>query len=249
MRERIINLRELGGYIGRNGLTVKKGVLFRSGNLDFPTEVLDVVLSPLDISVVFDLRSNNEIEANPYTLPDNILYKHRPILASLEENAKALNVEFASTEDRFRFIGDFMINIYREMGNNSKVFGDIIKEMILCGVRPVLFHCSAGKDRTGVLAAMILLALGVSTKDVIENYMLSNMYRKEEIELELQRMTAGIDNPEVVNKIKNMLLVKEEYIDATLKFVNFFSTFEDYAQSKLGLALEDLELLRQLYLE
>lgn len=259
---RIANLRDLGGYIGRDGLTVKKNLIYRSGNLNFTTEVLAEELSPLSISMVFDLRSSAEVGINPYALPENISYRHRPILPSLEDDIKASTLAFPGNEDMINnsrsrsFLlqklfssGDFMSNIYGKMGESPETFGDIIKEIIENGGSPVLFHCSAGKDRTGILAAMILLALGVSLKDTKENYLLSNEYRKEEIEKEMHKISAGIDDPEFVSKIRDMLMVKEEYIEATLKIVNSYPTFEDYAQNKLGLTSGDLEALRQLYLE
>lgn len=245
----IVNLRELGGHKGKDGATVKKNLLYRSGNLNFSTEVLNDNLSPLNISVVFDLRSNNEVNTQPYTLPKGINYRHRPIVASMENNAKALNLQFVDNKDELLFQDDFLPKIYKEMGNNPKAFGDIMKEIIEVRGKPVLFHCSAGKDRTGVLAAMLHLALGVSIEDVKENYLLSNDYRRDEAEKDLQKIALGIDNPELLKKIKDMLLVKEEYIDITLDIINSYPTFDEYAESKLGLSPGDLEALRQIYLE
>ena len=79
----ILNLRELGGYRGRDGLRVKEGLLYRSGNLNLPDDRVAGELNRLDISLVFDLRSQDELDNDPYVLPGSVLYRHRPVLKSL----------------------------------------------------------------------------------------------------------------------------------------------------------------------
>ncbi|NLB28195.1 MAG: tyrosine-protein phosphatase [Clostridiaceae bacterium] len=258
---KISNLRELGGYRTKDGLRVKSNLLYRSGDLNFPTDLLAQSLEPLNISLVFDLRSSDEATSNAYSLPESIQYRHRPVLASFEKNSQYTNFELPDLEamrkggrqpfsqDEIRFLGGFMTKVYQEMGERAEVFGDIMKEMAENGGTPVLFHCSAGKDRTGVLATLILLALGVSMEDAMEHYLLSNTYRKEEINEEMQKIASLIDDPVLLNQIGDMLLVKEEYLDTTLKAVRAYPVFEDYAGSRLGLEREDLETLRVLYLE
>ena len=258
---KIGNLRELGGYQTKDGLRVKSNLLYRSGDLNFPTDLLAQSLEPLNISLVFDLRSGDEAKNNAYTLPDSIQYRHRPVLEYSGNNSQVTSFELPDLEaaiksgrqqfsqDEIRFLGGFMTRMYQEMSERAEVFGDIMKEMAENGGTPVLFHCSAGKDRTGVLATLILLALGVSMEDAMEHYLLSNIYRKEEIDEEMKKIAALIDDPVLLNQIGDMLLVKEEYLDTTLKAVRAYPVFEDYAVSGLGLEREDLETLRALYLE
>ncbi len=260
-KSKISNLRELGGYRTKDGLRVKSNLLYRSGDLNFPTGLLAQSLEPLNISLVFDLRSSDEATNNAYTLPESIQYRHRPVLASFEKNGQFTSVELPDLEEmrkggrqlfsqeEIRFLGGFMTKVYQEMGERAEVFGDIMKEMAENGGSPVLFHCTAGKDRTGVLATLILLALGVSMEDAMEHYLLSNIYRKEEIDEEMQKIASLIDDPVLLNQIGDMLLVKEEYLETTLKAVSAHPVFEDYAVSRLGLDQEDLETLRALYLE
>ena len=124
-----------------------------------------------------------------------------------------------------------------------------MKEIVENGRNPVLFHCSAGKDRTGVLASLILLALGVSMEDAMEDYLLSNAYRKEEIDKEMGKIAALIDDPMILDQIRGMLLVKAEYMEAALQPVKTYPGFGDYARDRLGLSPEDMQRLRALYLE
>lgn len=262
VKNEIANFRDLGGYTGQDGLTVRKNLIYRSGNLDFSTKFLQNTLDPLGISIVFDLRSSDELEEKPYTLPDHIQYRHRPVLVSLEEELAELDLEFPGyknllssadgqelSPEIFQFLAGFMERVYTDMGENPLVFGKIIKEMIENGGKAVLFHCSAGKDRTGILASMILLSLGVSIDDVKKDYLLSNECRREAIKQDLKEITAVISNPRIASILEGMLLVKEEYIDSTLAAVNSYPSFEDYAQEMLKLDAADLAALRTIYLE
>ena len=81
---------------------------------------------------------------------------------------------------------------------------------------PLVFHCTAGKDRTGVAGALLLLALGVSEKKVVEDYTLSNVYRKESNELQFAKIRSFIKDENVLEAIKWMFEVKEDYIMVTL---------------------------------
>ncbi|HPX92588.1 MAG TPA: tyrosine-protein phosphatase [Bacillota bacterium] len=257
----IVNLRDLGGYVGHDGRRVKGDLLYRSGNLDQPEDVLADILESLGISLVFDLRSSEEVENQPYTLPADVQYRHRPVLDSFENGTMAASFELGDMVDlalrggrslspgELDFLRGFMQQVYREMGENARVFGDIMKEMIGNGENPVLFHCSAGKDRTGVLATMILLALGVSMEDAMENYLMSNQHREEEIDREMRAVASFIREPEILEHIKGLMLVKEEYLDAAMGPARTYPSFDAFAESRLGLGPDDLETLRELYLE
>lgn len=260
----IVNLRELGGYGGLDGKKVKEGMLFRSGHLSFPDEDLSGYLEPLALSLVFDLRSADETRQEPYTLPDGIEYRHRPVVISMEGEMRALNMAFPfpnQKEDDEDFtplsvppdvvsnFGGLLTRLYSDMGENPAIFGGIIREMLENGEKPVLFHCSAGKDRTGVLAALILLALGVPEEEVRGDYLLSNRYREEAMARELQHLTRGITDPHLLTMIRDMLVVKDEYLEAAFRHVRAYPRFEDYARERLNLDSHDLSALRQRYLE
>lgn len=259
---RIVNLRDLGGYRGRGGLRVKRGLLFRSGDLDLPTGVLDEELAPLGVSLVFDLRSKEEARARPYALPGGIRYRHRPVFSSLAECTGGRHLGFWEREKLFRVLsglslsheelrplGRLMLGVYEAMGEDPAVFGGIMKEIVEHAGEPLLFHCMAGKDRTGVLATMILLALGVSQEDAKEHYLLSNDCRREVVEREMKLVAAIVKDPAVVGVIGEMMTAREEYIELVLDRVSSYPAFEDYARARMGLASADLEALGRIYLE
>ena len=202
----IVNFRQLGGLKSSTGQRVRDDLIFRSGSLDFSTSELDEFLSPFGINQVYDLRSGGEIAASPYKLPEHIEYKHRPILPGLDRQMERFGLIYPGSQDmadlgssqgfsqeKLKYMTDFMIDIYRQMGERPEIFGSIIKE-IIASEGATLYHCSAGKDRTGVLSAMLLLSLGVSQDQVMDNYLLSNEYRKEEVNRELEKLSRLISD-------------------------------------------------------
>lgn len=251
MNNKILNFRDLGGIVNKNGKKVKSNVLFRSGNLNIGDEELANVLSSYEIKVIYDLRSKNEVESAPYRAPKNVTYKHYPVLSSLESHLKDVNLDLSNAKQAFALndIGDFMANINKEMALNPIMFGEIIKDIISLKGEPVLFHCSAGKDRTGFLTALILLSLDVSYEVILDNYLLSNIYLKDSMNEQLAKISAYNLPEEKVAQIKDMLSVKKENLKHFYEVIKSYPSFADYAVKKLLLSLADLEMLKQLFLE
>ena len=155
------NLRDLGGYKTQNGKHVKKGYFFRSSRLmDFDQAELEI-LNSLHIKKIYDLRSKEEVKDAP-----------DPELQGAEYIHSSAAVRADGTEVNFSPAALIAENVYSKESNDEfthKVYGNLpfcyaykkIFEDIIAGNVPILFHCSAGKDRTGIAAILILLALGV----------------------------------------------------------------------------------------
>ncbi len=251
MNNKISNLRCLGGYTNKEGKKVKDNLLFRSGSLNINSKALEEALNSLKIKTIYDLRSSREVEKAPYVLPSNIKYKHYPVLNSLEGIFKNLNLDLSSSKEAAILISEnhYMVRIYKEMALYPIMFGEIIKDIIKLNGEPILFHCAAGKDRTGVLATLLLLSLDVSQKDVMENYLLSLEYVKDYVESELDKLRKNNVSEKELNRIKDAMIVKEEYLNSFLSIVNEYPSFKDYAEEKLNLNYDDLEKLKTLFLE
>lgn len=251
MKEKISNLRCLGGYVNKDGKKVKNNLLYRSGNLNIGNEKLKDVLNSLKIKTVYDLRSNAEIQKEPYTIPNDVTYKHYPVLGSLDGFLKDLNFDLSSSKQAFNLLNNnsFMEDINKEMALNPTMFGEIIKDIIKLNGKPILFHCSAGKDRTGILSALLLLCLDVSYEEIMKDYLLSNDYLKDNIELKFDKFKNMNLREEDINKVKDMLIVKEEYLNGFLNIVKEYDSFEIYAKEKLNLNNNDLKSLKELFLE
>jgi protein-tyrosine phosphatase len=195
--ESVPNFRDLGGYRTHDGRTVAWRRLFRSAALHKMSD-REIARLKQDISprVVIDLRSPRDPEKNPeIVLLRQIGAKCYPIPFSTWPWPAASNDE-ATPDPTASHLGEIYLYRIRE-----KPFGERLVdalEIIADGDNhPLVFHCSAGKDRTGVLAAIILTAVGVVDEDVVADYTLSAPLMKDI----RQRMTS---DPETADGVKDL---------------------------------------------
>lgn len=159
------NFRDLGGYPGAGGVRVQPGAVYRSDALHRLTPADVDILSGLGVDRVIDLRSPDEITTVGRGLLGGagVEYLTNPVIPTLD--GEALGAPPVDDMAR-RYMW------YLEVGADSLVGAfDAVAER---ADGAVVFHCSAGKDRTGVLAAMILSVLGVSAEDIVADYVLTN---------------------------------------------------------------------------
>jgi protein-tyrosine phosphatase len=247
------NFRDLGGYKTVDGKTVKWGLIYRAGQLNKLTDADITRLKELKIRTVVDFRGTAEAESRGKDrLPEGIRSIPLPIdSGSLpkEEPAPA-----GSPSGRT----DFMLQATRSiMINRTDVYAAFIRELSEAQNRPLLFHCTAGKDRTGIGAAIVLSLLGVPWETVREDYLLSNYYRREENEREIKNMREDIAKrqgipPEKVDmtSYEAMFFVKPEYLDAAHdEVIRRYGSMDSYLRKGIGLSGEMIDRLRNELLE
>ncbi|MEM9315329.1 MAG: tyrosine-protein phosphatase [Pseudomonadota bacterium] len=174
------NFRDFGGYNGFSG-TVKRGLLFRSDRLSRLTSEDFDILRPLDLRLVVDLRRTSERNQEPTRWlgdgePEHL---HAPVfddhntpnaLLRMAENPQTRTAEVAA---------ETMREVYRHLVSapaSLTQFGGVLQRLAFEQATPVVVHCSGGKDRTGVLAALLLSALGVAWEDIVDDYLLTQQY-------------------------------------------------------------------------
>jgi hypothetical protein len=159
----VFNFRDLGGYATADGSTVKWRTLFRADGVH-RLNVED--LAPLGVRTVLDLRTPTEIERGRFT-HDSIGYHHLPILEETWD-PESLGDDL----DPVPFLADRYVDMLATgrdaIARALHILGD--SESL-----PLVFHCAAGKDRTGVVAAIVLSVLGVSDDDIAADYSLSRL--------------------------------------------------------------------------
>ena len=166
--EGCFNFRDIGGYLNQDGKRVKKGLYFRTGRQDR--------MSDQDLSKLSDLKISTQIDLRK---PDEVLDQGRGPLQAMGANYVNIAVIPEGGSDQLsRLVGDTGISGkrylgYLEFGPDSWL--SLFKILANKGSLPVVLHCTAGKDRTGVSTAFLLSILGVS-RDVIEaDYLLTNL--------------------------------------------------------------------------
>lgn len=171
-----LNLRDLGGWRADGG-TIAAGRLFRSDRLSELTDGDHARFDALGVRTVIDLRHGHEIDESPSRLwPGVVHHRNIPMTGDSVQPRTFLEMAFSGEMDGISdsTVGETYISM---LTRHASDFGEAIN--LAVAEAPSLFHCTAGKDRTGLFAMLVLRSLGVDEEDVLRDFTLSNEYRAE----------------------------------------------------------------------
>lgn len=178
MTQEITNWRSLGGYVGAGGKKVKDGMLFRTGQLfDLTAEQKADLQYKYQIKRIFDFRGDKERSQYPDYLWDGVDYVVLDVLKAAKINQASVD-EIVSGNSKAE---EDMLITYEELALTDSArhgYHDFLLKLITDPV-PMAFHCYAGKDRTGVGAALILKSLDVSDDQIFDDYLKTIEARKD----------------------------------------------------------------------
>ena len=249
----IYNFRDLGGYPTEDGSRVKWGVLYRSGTLHGASDADLEYLQQLGLHALVDFRSSAEKEAEPDHLPEQHDFSvvEIPTLDGGENSvareimARVENGDFSDFDPQ-----EFMLEANRHFASNfTPQYREFLQVVTAAEGRPVLWHCSAGKDRAGFAAAILLRILGVPQDVVVRDYALSKQYSlaARRNQLLLLRLFKG---KEAADKLTVIMGVEPEWLEAGFAEIDIqYGSFENYVREGLGLSNEDVAGLRSALLE
>ena len=238
--EGCFNFRDIGGYLNQDGKRVKKGLYFRAGRQDRMSDEDLSQLSDLKISTQIDLRR-----------PDEVLEQGKGPLESMGANYINIAVIPEGGSDQLsRLVGDTAISGrrylgYLEFGPTSwlRLFGILADEDNL----PVVLHCTAGKDRTGVSTAFLLSVLGVSREVIEADYLLTNL----DTERQADFIESTVGYPDGYDR-KKMIAVAGVPEDAMKDFLDGveskWGSMIEYLE-KIGVTQEQMDMVRNNFLE
>ncbi len=242
------NFRDLGGYRAVDGRTVKWGVLFRSGAMNGLTDADFAYLRKLGIATVCDFRDNRErsqapvhwpVEGMPHVFAKDYSMNIGAMIQTLTAPGLTGEKTAAMMADLYRGLPYDFADQYRTM------FAQLLAHRV-----PLAFNCSAGKDRTGVAAALVLTALGVPRETVFEDFLLSNQYYDPTKGAQGNSAEAKfwLSLPDDVRKA--LMGVDRRYLEAAFDAIDKRSGgIDGYFKDELGLTPADFVTLRNLYLE
>lgn len=232
-----LNMRDLGGWPGDGGRRVARGLVFRSDSLQTlePAAVAHL-LAALGIGLVIDLRSSTEAELmGSAVLPSGVERTRVPLLDGVVRSA---DPSMMDTLD--------LAAVYRGIAAEQ---GDSLATAVRAVARadvPVMVHCTAGKDRTGVLAAVLLGLLGVGRDDILTDYLASGA-APERLAEHWRPLIDAFLGPDVDIPAR-LVAVDVGALAAALDEVDRLGGFERYVIAH-GLAADDLDRLRARLLE
>lgn len=230
------NFRDLGGIATQDNKTIKFNKLFRSDDLSALTEEDLKVLSDLPLVSIVDFRSDTERNTTPDIIPSctNNVYEFSMEPGNFSNISKE---ELNNPEENASFM---MKGMYEALVSDSKCveyykqfFRLLQDEKNL----PLVFHCAAGKDRTGIGAALILYSLGVEESVIMENYLLSNQ--------NLEQKYSPIIK--MYPEFRTFLQVRTEYLyTAFNRIIADHGSIENFLTKVLDV---DFEKMKAIYLE
>ncbi|WP_062051303.1 tyrosine-protein phosphatase [Bacillus sp. JCM 19034] len=245
--EGTFNFRDLGGYETTDGKRVKWGKLFRSGKLDELSQKDQLKLNQLGVSSICDLRDKDELMHFPTPEMPFIKWHHVPVIGSEGEYRQVLDL----TEELIKYSkpGELLKDLNEKFIAHTNAFRQVFDVLLEENNGAVLFHCMAGKDRTGVMAALILSVLGVPREVILEDYLLTNR--------SLDRLKIGLSSNrnkyiESINSdvLEAMIEARTEYIQAFFaKIEENYESVIDYVMNAVGLTECEIEKLQAKFLD
>ena len=257
----IENARQLGGYIGSDGRKVRDGLLIRTAGLNkISDEAAKELSDRFHVKHVVDFRMEYERQLVPdKEIPgaENVWISVFEMDTNATENIEMMNkireaggelqktVEYAKTGRLSALYTDILLG---EMGQRG--YAQFFDILLNNKDGAVLWHCTHGKDRTGVAAALVLYALGVDEDIIMQDFLVSNEVYKDNIaRLETELEKRGCDDI-VIKEAQAMAGVKGEYLTAAFEAVKAeYGSVQDYIKNQLGVSDEKIEKLRAMYLE
>jgi protein-tyrosine phosphatase len=246
------NFRDIGGYETVDGRFVKWGLIYRTGILTYLTPADFAYLSQLDVRVVCDFRSHQEKEQDPEQWIPNSSASliALPIGADNRKSSSASLQQFAQGHPSTEQLRQRMLKAYSTFALQfspefAKVFAELRQEHL-----PLVYHCTGGKDRTGVFTALLLRVLGVPQQTILDDYLLTNKFlilpddktpasQKQRAQMESMMKTF---TPE---QRQTLIDAAPEYLDAAFAAIEQrYGSFDDYRREALQLSDSDVSALR-----
>jgi protein-tyrosine phosphatase len=234
----IYNFRDMGGYQTKSGRSLAWGLVFRSGDLKYATpEDIDRLKEVIKLTSVLDLRNEEELsrsEGKPFLGFGGHYFNVPLITGDPRDGVEKMPFNaFANLGEVYAF--------FIGRGSYGQRVVDALEIIADRRNHPLVFHCSAGKDRTGVLASILLCALGVSDQDIIQDYTMSGPFIKSHI-------ARICKDPETERLILSMpLYMHESAADSMILFLELIR--RDYGSIWDYLKLHGADIRLQVNLE
>lgn len=229
------NFRDLGGIKNKEGKSIKWGKVFRSDDLYNLTDADLKYLSSIPLITIVDFRSADEIKAAPDRLPSSVKVDYQCSISPgnlMQEKDEMKNFSAAKINEAMENLNKLLVTDSVAIDEYMKFFSLLQNESNL----PLMFHCTAGKDRTGMGAALLMFALDVDKDIIVNEYMASNKFLGDKYALYVAR------NP----NLKSIFEVKKNFLEAGLKLIE--EKYGDINNFLIDVLHVDLEKLKSIYL-
>lgn len=242
------NFRELGGIKNIDGRAVKGGKLFRGSALCVEGEDKKTVVG-LKPDCIIDFRCAEEVRGNKDFVPDGCSYIFAPVFA--QKNNPYIAVTLSAKLRTIFLCGKRLQKLYDDKLNSYRnfPFAAAYKRLFerMDEGDTIIFHCTAGKDRTGFAAALALFALGCDKETVMADYLLSNEVSPAADRSALKYLGLSKAHVEAIAYCES---VHRELLEAALSEITAkYADIDKYLEAEYGVTAERRENYKKLYLE
>ena len=253
--DKLSNTRDIGGMKTLDNRKIIPGKLFRSGHLNEVSFSDRNKLSQLG-PIIIDLRTDAERNERPDVHITGVKNIHIPIVDNL---TAGISRESGSLEELFKkFILDpkganeYMRKMYKSFASDTAVskYANFVK-ILIQSESPVLWHCTAGKDRAGIGAVIVEEILGVPREDIISDYLRTNEFIENDVNLVigLVKERTGITDETADESIRILFGAMRDYIDSFYQAVNEkYGSISRYILDGLALSGEEIKIMKNKYL-
>lgn len=212
------NIRDLGGILNKEGLSISNKKILRGDNLSKLTpEDIKILVDEYNLHTIIDLRTDEEIAEAEDVKISNVKYIHIPLFTG-----QVVGITHKRKTDLTTNAIPNLNTLYKYMVSNEysilqlkRVLYEIMNE----NNYSILFHCTEGKDRTGIVAMLILYMLDVDMKVIMEDYLFTNNTNQKKAESYFNMVLEKTNNEEFANQIRNIFLAKESYLESALESI------------------------------
>lgn len=263
----IVNARDLGGYVVKNGMVVKDRMLIRTAHLAGATDEDLQFLSGIPVTKIIDFRMETEKQGTADRMFSCAAYVALPVDGSgnaaaemTEEEKKKFTgqkkfeikqfVVFAAFNEKAQKIALGMYPTLLFNPECQRQFARFFRQVLDTENGAVLYHCSQGKDRTGIASCLLLAALGADKETIVADFDATNKVYERDVKKYCRRVRLLGGKEDEIAVVKSILGCNTEIFVKTLDRIDReYGSMEAYLKGPMGLTDEDILILRQRYLE
>lgn len=263
----IVNARDLGGYDLQKGETLRNSVLIRAAHLAEATDADLSYLSGIPVAKVIDFRKEEEKRGKQDRMIPGAEYIVLPIDASgnaagqaSEKEKKKLSkgkkfdirklIVFAAFNDKAKVVAREMYPTLLFDPKCQMQFAEFFRQVLSTENGAVLYHCTQGKDRTGIASALLLAALGADRKTIVADFDATNKVYEDDVRKYSRRVRFWGGKEEEIAVVKAFMGCNTENFVKALERVDAeYGSLEAYLEQVLGVTAADREVLRERYLK
>jgi len=261
--EGVPNARELGGYEMIDGRHVRRGCLIRCGCLHNATDSDVAFLKSLGVRYVFDYRTDVEQKHRPDRIIEGVEYVSLPCIDP--EVVNMADTQFSRIVGKPDFLEllsdyafteeakDISYNMYRNLVLSEYTqlqYSTFLNYALRDNCDSLLWHCSQGKDRTGIGSAFMLAALGAERELILEDFDLSNRYYEKQMQYVMSQISGKGGGEDEFDVVRSLLGVNTmRFSEALDEIDTHYGSMQQYLQDQLCITKEEIVLLKNKFLQ